>query len=153
MPARRPPRPIGAAAVRRTTPAPGPVTAPPALDDLVPVRRHRAVDREDGLVTVLVPKFTGRFSRRWLVPLLAKPDMRVHLDAVGSFVWRQCDGALTVRAIADRVAERFGGEPEARRGDVVRFVRKLVREESLAFHPPGGSAEQQRGPAPDGPSV
>jgi hypothetical protein len=129
------------------------VTTPPVLDDLVPVRRHRAVDREDGLVTVLVPKFTGRFTRRWFVPLLAKPDMRVHLDAVGSFVWRQCDGLATVRAIGDRVAERFGGEREARRLDVVRFVRKLVREESLAFNPPGGSAEEQSGPAPDGPSV
>jgi hypothetical protein len=128
------------------------VTAPLALDDLVPVRRHRAVDREDGLVTVLVPKFTSRFARRWFVPLLAKPDMRVHLDAVGSFVWRQCDGVTTVRAIAGRVAERFGGEREARRLDVVRFVRKLVREESLAFTPPGGPAEEMRGPIRDGPT-
>ena len=129
------------------------MTAPPALDDLVPVRRHRAVDREDGLVTVLVPKFTGRFTRRWFVPLLAKPEMRVHLDALGSFVWRQCDGRATVRVIGERVAERFGGEREARRLDVVRFVRKLVREESLGFDPPGGSAEALRGPAPDGPTV
>jgi hypothetical protein len=132
------------------TPAPGPVTAPPALDDLVPVRRHRAVDREDGLVTVLVPKFTGRFTRRWFVPLLAKPDMRVHLDALGSFVWRQCDGLATVRAIGDRVAEQFGGEREARRLDVVRFVRKLVREESLAFTPPGAPPEVPGGQDPDG---
>lgn len=122
-------------------------------DDLVPVRRHRAVDREDGLVTVLVPKFTSRFARRWFVPLLARPDMRVHLDALGSFVWRQCDGVATVRTIGERVVERFGGEPAARRLDVVRFVRKLVREESLAFNPPGGRAEGQRGPAPDGPTV
>ena len=122
-------------------------------DDLRPVRRHRWLDREGELVTVLVPKFTSRLARRWFVPLLAKPDMRVHLDAVGSFVWRQCDGTASMGTIGDRVAERFGGDPEARRGDVMRFVRKLVREESLAYYPPGEPAEDTRGPTPDGPTA
>ena len=35
----------------------------------------------------------------------------------------------------------------------VRFVRRLVREESLAFHPPGESAEESRGSEPGGPTV
>lgn len=101
---------------------------------------------------MLVPKFTSRFARRWFVPLLAKPDFRVHLDAVGSFVWRQCDGSMSLREIGGRLAERFGGDPEARRAEVTRFVHKLVREESLAFHPPGEAPESTRGPAPDGPN-
>ena len=111
------------------------------------------MDEEEGLVTVLVPKFTSRFARRWFVPLLAKPDLRVHLDAVGTFVWRQCDGSASLRQIAGRVAERFGGDPEARRAEVTRFVHKLVREESLAFHPPGEPAEESRGGDPGGPTV
>ena len=129
------------------------MTVPSSVDDAFPLRRHRWVEGDGGLVTVLVPKFTSRFARRWFVPLLAKPDLRVHLDAVGSFVWRQCDGTASVRGIGARVAERFGGDPEARRGDVMRFVRKLVREESLGFNPPGEFAEVSRGPAPDGPTV
>ncbi len=127
--------------------------APPFTLDSRPVRRHRSLDREGELVTVLVPKFTGRFARRWLVPLLAKPDLQVHLDAVGSFVWRQCDGTASLATIADRVTERFGGDPDARRADVVRFASQLAREESLAFDPPGGPAETSRGPAPDGPTA
>lgn len=91
-------------------------------------------------MTVLVPKFTSRFARRWFVPLLAKPDMRVSLDETGSFVWRQCDGTASVREIARRVAERFGGDADAALVRVVRFVRKLAREESIAFHPPGPPA-------------
>jgi hypothetical protein len=116
------------------------VTAPTPFEDLAPVHRHRWEDREDGGVTVLVPKFTSRFATRWLVPLLARPEMRVRLDELGSFVWRQCDGTASLRAIAGRVAERFGGTPEDALGRVVRFVRKLAREESLTLHPPGGSA-------------
>ena len=105
------------------------------LDDQQPIRHHLWVAREGDLVTVLVPKFTSRFARRWFVPLLAKPDLRVHLDAVGSFVWSQCDGTATIRAIGERVAARFGGDADARRLDVIRFLRKLMREESLSFQP------------------
>ncbi|MEK7668707.1 MAG: PqqD family protein [Gemmatimonadota bacterium] len=116
------------------------MTAPLPFEDLCPVRRHRAEDRDGDLVTVLVPKFTSRFARRWFVPLLAKPDLRVHLDALGSFVWRQCDGTASLREIAGRVAERFGRDPDDALRQVVRFVRKLAREESLTFHPPGAPA-------------
>ena len=129
------------------------MSVPPDPLDLRPFRRHRSVDGEEGGVTVLVPKFTSRLARRWFVPLLAKPDLRVHLDAVGSFVWHQCDGTASLREIAGRVAARFGGDPEARRAEVVRFVRRLVREESLAFHPPGEAAEESRGLEPGGPTV
>ena len=123
------------------------------LDDLQPIRRHAWVEREGDLVTVLVPRFTSRFARRWFVPLLAKPDLRVHLDAVGSFVWSRCDGAATIGEIGAQVAARFGGDAAARRLDVIRFVRKLVKEESLSFHPPGEPAETTRGRAPDVPTV
>ena len=107
------------------------------LDHLQPIRHHLWVEREGDLVTVLVPKFTSRFARRWFVPLLAKPDLRVHLDALGSFVWSQCDGTATIGEIGQRVAAHFGGDAEARRLDVIRFVRKLVREGSLSFQSPG----------------
>ena len=116
------------------------MSAPLPFEDLAPAHRHRWEEHEGGLVTVLVPKFTGRFARRWLVPLLARPEMRVRLDELGSFVWRQCDGSASIRQIAGRVAERFGGDPGDNVGRVVRFVRKLAREESLTFHPPGGPA-------------
>jgi Coenzyme PQQ synthesis protein D (PqqD) len=129
------------------------VDLPPDFLALRPFRRHPAVDGSGERVTVLVPKFTSRFARRWFVPLLARPDLRVHLDDVGSFVWRQCDGSASLREIGERVVARFGGDPEARRAEVARFVRRLAREESLAFHPPAGPAEESRGPDAGGPTV
>ena len=122
-------------------------------DNLLPVRHHAWEERAGDLVTVLVPRFTSRFARRWFVPLLARPDLKVHLDAVGSFVWGQCDGTATIREIGGRVATRFGGDADARRRDVIRFVRKLVNQESLSFHPPGEPAERSRGRSPDVPTV
>ena len=116
------------------------MSASQPVEDLIPVRQHRWEDRDGDLVTVLVPKFTSRFARRWFVPLLAKPDMRVRLDATGSFVWLQCDGRRTVREIAARAAERSGGDSAATLVSVVHFVRKLAREQSLSFTRPGESA-------------
>ncbi len=87
-------------------------------------------------MTVVIPKFTNRWLVRWLVPLLAKPDVRLRLDDLGSFVWRRCDGSRTVREIADEVREHFGGEPDPTLDRVVQFMRRLTRADTLTFIPP-----------------
>ncbi len=120
------------------------------FEDLQPVRQHRWEEREDGRVTVFVPRFTSGFARRWLVPLFARPEYRMHLDETGSFVWLSCDGTVSVREVAARLAARTGtAETDALAG-TVRFVRRLVHEESLAFHPPGEPAAASPRPSPDG---
>jgi len=105
----------------------------PGYDDGIPVRQHRAVDRDDGRVTVLVPKFTGRLARRLLVPLLAKPDIRMHLDELGSGVWRGCDGRTTVAQLTEAMQARFGGDAAEVRTRVHLFLRQLAREGSISF--------------------
>jgi len=106
------------------------------LEDLRPVRAHRWTTGDEDRVTVLIPKFTNRWLVRWLVPLLAKPDVRLRLDDVGSFVWRRCDGSRTVRQLADEVREQFGGDPEPTLERVVQFMRRLTRADTLTFIPP-----------------
>ncbi len=91
----------------------------------------------DGLVTVLVPKFTNRVVVRWFVPLLARPDVAVRLDAEGSFVWDRCDGRTTVQAIADQLHQRLGGDAEAVGDRVGRFVEKLARASLVTMDIPG----------------
>jgi hypothetical protein len=126
----------------------------PPLDDLRPVRAHRWTTGEEDRVTVVIPKFTNRWLVRWFVPLLAKPEVRLRLDAMGSFVWRQCDGSLTVREIADRVRERFGGDPEPTLDSVVQFMRRLTRADTLTFIPPGADPVSvgEGGATPEEPS-
>jgi hypothetical protein len=113
-----------------------PAVLPP---DAIPVRQHDFEQHPDGLVTVLVPKFTSPLSRRLLVPLLAKPNIRMHLDAEGSAVWTGCDGRTTLRQLAVRVQERFGGTADEARTRVERFLLSLSREGSVTFIAPAGS--------------
>ena len=78
---------------------------PVNIFDLKPARSFGFETRDDRAV-VLVPKFRSRPLTRWLLPLLSKPNFRVQLDADGSFVWTQCDGATTVLQIAERLHAR-----------------------------------------------
>ena len=111
------------------------------FDPLVPARLCDAVDRPDGGVTLLVPRFTGRLTRRWIAPLLRRPHVRVHLDETGAFVWRQCDGHATVAEITARAQAHLGGDADDARRRVVIFLRRLVRADAIHFLAPA-SAER-----------
>jgi hypothetical protein len=104
--------------------------------ELVPIAHHRWDEEPDGRVTVLVPRFTGRLTGRWLLPLFAKREVRLRLDELGSFVWRQCDGRTTVGAIAARLHAREGGERAEAGTRVITFLRELARSDSVSFLAP-----------------
>ena len=105
------------------------------LFDLRPARCFGSETR-DGRTVVLVPKFRGRWLRRFR-HLLAAPDFRVRLDDEGTFVWEQCDGRSTVLEIADRLHGRLGGDPAQVHERVARFVKRLLRDQLLTLDHPG----------------
>lgn len=107
--------------------------AEPDLDNAIPVRQHQYLEGDDGRVAVLVPRFTGGFARRFLVPLLARAEIRMHLDELGSAVWRACDGHATVADVTRLVQAARGGNADDVRRRVHFFLRQLVREGSLSF--------------------
>ena len=75
--------------------------------ELYPVGYLEQEVDENGRVTVLVPHPENWFTRTFL-PRANKPARRIHLDDVGSFVWRKCDGSRSVREIAEALKEKFG---------------------------------------------
>jgi hypothetical protein len=97
------------------------------LLELKPKRNLQWETREGGLVTLVVPKFTSAFSRKWIIPMLAKPDIKVKLDAFGSFVWRNCDGSKTVREIGEEMAAAFGQSLEEWYERIGTFLAKLEK--------------------------
>lgn len=103
------------------------------LFDLKPARNLTWETGEKELVVLTVPKFRNRVLARLLLPRLKKPDYRVKLDDVGSFIWNSCDGHLTILEIADRVAKKFGGDADALYGRVADFFKKLAREEFVVL--------------------
>jgi glycerol-3-phosphate O-acyltransferase len=119
------------------------------FDGAIPVRRHDFEQHADGRVTVLVPKFSSRLARRLFMPLLAKPNIRMHLDDVGSLIWLACDGRTTVARLSESVRQRLKTEPETARERVYEFLRRLAREGSLTFQVPADQAGPPEGERTD----
>ncbi|MBX7152744.1 PqqD family protein [bacterium] len=100
----------------------------PSFLQQCPERRLEWEMRDEQLVTLIIPKFKSKYTVKWLVPMLAKPNFKVKLDAYGSFVWLQCDGQTTIESIVHQMHERYNDSVESMRERVGSFVAKLSQD-------------------------
>ena len=99
------------------------------LLELTPVQQAPWETSEQGGVVVLVPKFQNELVSRWIMPRLRHPYMRVKLDTLGSFVWKQCDGRTSVATIAERMKSEFGDSTEGVHNRICTFLIMLEKSE------------------------
>lgn len=105
--------------------------------DWMELRPRRLLGFEEGpegRVVVLRPKVLSP-RWRWLLRLLRKPVYRVKLDARGSFVWLQCDGAVSIGAIARRTQAQFGDPESDSDRRTALFIQELARGGFLVLDP------------------
>lgn len=76
--------------------------------DMIPERIRDHEREEDGSVQVLYPRFEWGPLKKWLMPRLKNPFIRVNLDSVGSCVWEAIDGKKTVYEIGKEVCASLG---------------------------------------------
>jgi hypothetical protein len=86
-----------------------------------------------GNVVLLIPRFRRGLCAKWLQPRLKKPYFRLSLDEVGSFVWEQCDGKMTVREIAALMAARFGENVQPVENRLSIFFATLFRNKVVRY--------------------
>ena len=94
------------------------------------------------MVVVLVPKFRNGLVVRWIVPHLRYPNVRVKLDAMGSFVWRLCDGKTTVGEIADRMVGEFGNSAAKAHDRLRTFLLTLEKSDLVNLHDQATATQQ-----------
>lgn len=95
------------------------------------MRCGRWEENEDR-VTLLVPRYGRNAIARWLERQLRARPIKVHLDDVGTYVWRHCDGETRVDQIADGLREEFGERIEPAEDRLVRFLEHLLRGRFVA---------------------
>lgn len=61
---------------------------------------------------VNVPKFTSGFGKKFVKVMKRDNIFTAHLDKLGSSVWKQCDGTVTVKEILDKVTVEFPDEKD-----------------------------------------
>jgi len=107
--------------------------------DRVPVRLVESEPGPDDKIVLRIPKFRQRHAAKWLLPLLAKPAIRVHLDSNGSAVWKLIDGTNSIEEICGRILDEFGGDEADWADRVIRFVQRLEMEHFIELKSPGKS--------------
>ncbi len=86
---------------------------------------------EDGRCVVLRSKFGEGRVGRWLATRVGDSHYRIRLDELGTFVWKSCDGATSVRDIVQSMREHFGPNVEPAEQRVMVFIRKMVHSRLL----------------------
>jgi hypothetical protein len=99
------------------------------LLELTPAQRALWETAENGNVVVLIPKFQHELLVKWLMPRLKYPHVRVKLDRLGSFVWKQCDGRTTVAEIAERMRAEFADSAESVEDRIRTFLLMLEKSD------------------------
>jgi hypothetical protein len=93
----------------------------------------------DGLVHLLVPRFgRGRIAAR-LQRFLRQAPYRVHLDDVGSFIWKRCDGRTRVDEIGRALRQEFGDRVDPVEKRLVVFIGSLMRGKFVRMVTPAGT--------------
>jgi hypothetical protein len=64
----------------------------------------------DGIVIITVPKFTSNLGQSFCRVLKRKNTFGANLDALGSAIWKHCDGTKPVKEILTVITKEFPDE-------------------------------------------
>jgi hypothetical protein len=70
------------------------------------------------------------------------PVVRVKLDALGSFVWKMCDGKTTVAEISDKMTAEFGETAASAQERIRKFLLMLEKSDLVNLYDIVTSAQQ-----------
>jgi hypothetical protein len=101
------------------------------LLELIPEKNIGWEKDSEGFVVLLKPKFRHPFFLKHVLPRLKKPYYKVRLDEIGSFFWEHCNGHLTVKELADRMAEHFGESIDPLYERVGLFLQSLEKNQFI----------------------
>ena len=118
--------------------------------DLVPLRKCDHETDEEGHVVLLKPRFGWGPLKRYLLPRLKSPYVRITLDDIGTHAWNALDGRTTVGDIARDLAKTFadpvtGIEMTDALGRLTQFLMHLHRHGLIGLLAPQDT-EHDRSP-------
>ena len=106
--------------------------------ELTPVKKQRNIERDGGLITVLIPRFKWKPVHDLMVKNGRDPDFWLDLDEIGSEVWMSIDGKLRVREIGEILKEKFQDnekllERVSTDQNLVKFISMMYNNKIITF--------------------
>ncbi len=87
----------------------------------------------DNLVTVLIPKFTHSFAKKYFEPILKSPVIKLKLDELGSASWLAIDGKKNVYEIGNELIEKFGDKIQPVEQRLTKYLTQLYEHRLITF--------------------
>jgi len=101
--------------------------------DLTPIRLRSEEKDNDGIITVIIPKFKNKFMVTFISPKLKSDQFRIKLDKFGSAVWLKMNGKTKVEQIIKDLKQKFGDEIQEADERVIKFVFQLYEQGFISF--------------------
>lgn len=102
--------------------------------EVTPVHNYGGVEEENGLISVLIPRFTNKLLVKLLVPRLKKPFVKAKLDEFGSEVWKQITGDRKVKEIAVNLVNKFGEKIQPVDERLTKFLTMIYKYNFITFN-------------------
>ena len=103
----------------------------PWSDDIIASKNLEWEGDPDGRVVLLVPRFRKGILAKWLQPRMKSPFMRVKLDKIGSFIWKNIDGSKNFGNIANDMMEHFGDKCHPADERLKKFYLMLYKSQFI----------------------
>jgi hypothetical protein len=101
--------------------------------ELTPLSKHNYELSEDGSITVLVPRFSGKILGKLIQPRLKSPYVKANFDEFGSAVWLLMNGENTVEQIGTELRNKFGESIEPVFERLTQFLTGLYNHGLISF--------------------
>jgi len=88
---------------------------------------------ETNFIILKKPKFKNKHLVKYLMPYLKRPDFKINLDEIGSFVWTNIDGQTSIEEIADRLDLKFGNRIKPVNDRLGQFVQSLLQNKFIVL--------------------
>ncbi|MDX9790583.1 MAG: PqqD family protein [Candidatus Kapaibacterium sp.] len=101
--------------------------------ELTPYRLYEHSKKEDGLIDVLVPRFSDKILGKLLQPRLKNPYIRANLDELGTAAWLEIDGKQNVAQIINTLEISQGEKIQPAQKRITLFLSYLHRNGFINF--------------------
>lgn len=101
---------------------------------MTPFRIYEHQVEENGLVTVLLPKFENKVLKTLFLSKNKSPFIHIKLDEFGSETWLNLDGKNSVEKVATILIDKFGDRIQPVHERLTKFITQLYLQKFITFN-------------------
>ncbi|MFC2133775.1 PqqD family protein [Bacteroidota bacterium] len=101
--------------------------------DLTPVRIYKEEMEENGLATIIIPKFTNKLAVKIFNKRIKSDVIKIKLDEVGTTAWLAMNGRNKVGDIAKIMVDKLGDKVQPVDERLPKFITHLYEQKYISF--------------------